>query len=257
MKISQQILLRIRHRLRARNIKGFGIHSPFLFGLVQQVIRNKHPYYCFANIEAVREGLKNSAEKIYVQDYGTGRSGQRTIASIARTSLASTTKAQMLFRLARYANAKNILELGTSLGVTTAYLAATGSNVTCTTVEGSSELIQWAKSTARKVGLNNIKFMQGNITEILPEVLRQCEPFDFIYFDANHTYQHTMAYFNQCVENVQPNTIFVLDDIHASFEMDKAWREIMQHPKVTTVMQLNTIGIVFFDTAYKKRIYYL
>ena len=257
MKITQQIGLRIKHRLRARNVKGFGIHSPFLFGLVQQVFRNKHPYYCFAHIEAVRNRWKNIQEEIYVQDYGTGVSGKRTIASIARTSLASPRKAQQLFRLASYANAKNILELGTSLGVTTSYLASVGKNVTCTTIEGSEQLVDKARQTAAKANLTNINFLQGDITAILPQVLEQYGPFDFVYIDANHTYQHTVDYFSQCVEKVKDTTIFVLDDIHASLEMNNAWKHIIQHPKVTTVMQLSTMGVVFFNKRYKKHIYYL
>jgi hypothetical protein len=86
MKITQHFALKLTHLLNAKNRRGFGIHSPFLFGLVQQVLRNKHPYYCFAKIEAIRNSLRHSNQKIFVQDFGTGKSGQRSIAKIA-TSL--------------------------------------------------------------------------------------------------------------------------------------------------------------------------
>lgn len=255
MKITQQILLRLKHRLQARNAKGFGIHSPFLFGFVQQVLRNRHPYYCFARIEAVRRTLKTSDKTIYVQDYGTGNSGQRRVATIARTSIAPAKDAQMLFRIARYINAKNILELGTSLGITTSYLASVNKDIKCVTMEGSAELIRLAKQTAQKVGCSNIHFVQGDISECLSQVLEQNSPFDLICFDANHTFEYTIRYFEECVAYAHAKTVFVLDDIHSSKEMNRAWKMIVRHEKVTAAMQLKRYGVVFFNTDYAKKLY--
>ena len=256
-KILQHLALKLIHLFNAKNRRGFGIHSPFLFGLVQQALRNKHPYYCFAKIEAIRNTLAKSRQNIFVQDYGTGTSGDRKVAKITKTSLASPKDAQTLFRIARYVQAKSILELGTSLGITTAYLASTGSNVKCVTMEGSEELNQIAQNTAHKANLNNIIFIQGNITENLKNTLEQHGPFDMVYFDANHTQQYTLLYFNECVTTASESSVFIFDDINTSFEMNKAWKQIIQHNKVTAALQLKRFGIIFFDPQLQKKTYYL
>lgn len=257
MKITQHLALKLTHLFNAKNRRGFGIHSPFLFGLVQQVLRNKHPYYCFAKIEAIRNSLRHSNQKIFVQDYGTGKSEQRSIAKIAKTSLATPKDAQTLFRIARYIQAKSILELGTSLGITTTYLASTSSKVKCVTMEGSDQLIKIAKQTAHKANLNNITFIQGDITANLKNTLTQYEPFDMVYFDANHTLQHTLLYFNECVKRITPSSVFVFDDINTSFQMNQAWKQIVQHNKVTAALQLSRFGLVFFDEKLQKKTYYI
>ena len=257
MKITQHLALKLTHLFKTKNRRGFGIHSPFLFGLVQQVLRNKHPYYCFAKIEAIRNSLRQSNQKIFVQDFGTGKSEQRSIAKIAKTSLATPKDAQTLFRIARYIQAKSILELGTSLGITTTYLASTGSKVKCVTMEGSDQLIKIEKQTAHKANLNNITFIQGDITANLKNTLTQYEPFDMVYFDANHTLQHTLLYFNECVNWTTPSSVFVFDDINTSFQMNQAWKQIVEHNKVTAALQLSRFGLVFFDEKLQKKTYYI
>lgn len=257
MKLLEQIVLFIQHRLRARNVKGFGIHSPFLFGFVQQVIRNKHPYYCFSRLESIRAGLLSSQKTIEVEDLGTGKSGTKQVAKIAKRCLASPKSAQMLFRIIRYVGARNVLELGTSLGVTTAYLASPSRDIQCTTIEGSASLVNMAKQTAEKANLNNIRFLEGDIASQLPHALSAYGPFDCIYFDANHTFVHTLQYFEMCVAQTTEQSVFIFDDIHISFEMKQAWQWMLQHEKVTASIELNRFGILFFDRNLKKRTYYL
>lgn len=245
-----------RYSMKARNTRGFGIHSPYLFEFVQQVICNKHPYYCFQRLEAVRRMLLHDNRAVYVTDYGTGVSGERKVSAIARRSLAGPRYAQMLFRMAVYTKSKRILELGTSLGMTTSYLASCG-DVQCTTVEGSDRLVEIAKKVARKSHLNNIRFLCGNLDELLDSALRTYGPFDMIYFDANHTEEATLRYFEQALPFRTEESIFVFDDIHASEGMNKAWNVIRRHKAVTASMDMYRMGVVFFSPRYKQKTYYV
>lgn len=245
-----------RYFMSARNMRGFGIHSPYLYEFVQQVICNRHPYYCFARLEAMRRMLLHDDSVVYVKDYGTGVSGEHKVSSIARRSLASPRYAQMLFRMAVYTKSKRILELGTSLGLTACYLASSG-NVHCTTVEGSEKLVEIAKKIARKFHLNNIRFLCGNLDELLDSALRTYGPFDMVYFDANHTEEATLRYFEMALQARTEESIFVFDDIRASEGMSRAWNVIRHHKDVTASVDVYRLGVVFFSSRFKQKTYYV
>lgn len=234
---------------------GFGIHSPFVFYLITQIIEEKKPYYCYHKIERLRNELKKDQNSIFVADFGTGKSSQRKIATIAKRSLKPRKYAQLLFRLTVHSHPRNILELGTSLGITTAYLASANSKATVYTIEGSGEIANIAKQNFRRINIKNIQLFEGQISSQLPNVLNQMESLDLVFFDANHKGIPTLSYFNMCLEKINSQTIFIFDDIYWSKEMTNAWQEIYMHPKVSISIDLFSIGIVFFNPDLKKEHY--
>jgi len=251
-----QVCSYIKHWLTARYSLGYNVHSPFLYDFTRNVIYEDNLYYCYQAIETQRHQLLHNNNTIYVEDYGTGHSKKRKISDIALTSLAKPKEGQLLFRIANAVDAKNILELGTSLGITTAYLTAHSSKCNTTTLEGSSDIINIAIQNWQKLHLETqIKSVQGNIDETLPLILKKDILYDIIYFDANHTYEATIRYFNQCLPYKTEKTIFIVDDIYYSPEMNKAWQEIMQYPEVKATIDLYDIGIVFFNPYFIKKNY--
>ena len=117
----------LRYYLKASNGKGHGIHSPFVFDFITNVLIDKKQYPSYPKIEAIRATLKANKITIEVEDFGAGsnslRSNNRVIKDIANSSLKPKKYAQLLYRMVQYYKPNNVLELGTSLGVTTAYLA--------------------------------------------------------------------------------------------------------------------------------------
>lgn len=249
------IVKQLKHNLTARHTKGFGVHSPFLFYFTQSVIYGKHPYYEYARIEKYRNNLLQCHDKIYIDDYGTGASAEKNIQAIAKTSLKNAKCGQLLFRIANEIKAKNILELGTSLGVTTCYLAAVNSATQCITMEGSSALSDIAESHFKKNGYKNIQLIKGNIDDKLSLVLKDIEHLDMVLFDANHTKEATLRYFEQCLAKHDNNSVFVFDDIYWSRQMQEAWLEIKKHKAVTATIDLFDMGIVFFHKNLQKKNY--
>ncbi len=247
----------IHHWLTACNTKGHGIHSPFLFRLVENVIYEKHPFYVFETIEKEREELKNSQEIIFQKDFGTGTSAQKQVSDIAKTSLKRKYWGQFLFRLVHFTEPKNILELGTSLGITTSYLATANKSAHCTTLEGSEEIAKIAQETLKKNGADNTKIVVGDINKTLPKVLENESMLDFVFFDANHQREAVLKYFNQCVKKAHSKSVFVFDDIYWSKGMQKVWREICRSEKVTATLDLHELGIVFFDKNLPQRTFKL
>ncbi|UOQ65196.1 O-methyltransferase [Hymenobacter volaticus] len=234
-----------------RSGNAHGLHSPFVFGLYNHVIHHDGQFAAFENIEARRHELLHSQQQIEVRDFGagshTGAGRRRRIGDIARTAAKPSNLAQLLFRLANHFKPRTILELGTSLGLTTAYLAAADSRSRVLTFEGCPNTAAVARETFRVLQLPNVELIEGNLDETLAPTLATLNaPLDFAFFDGNHRYEPTLRYFNLCVAHRTERSVFVLDDIHWSSEMERAWNTIRQHPEVRLTIDLFFVGLVFF-----------
>lgn len=247
----------IQYWLQASNGKGHGIHSPFVYDFTRNVLNDKNEYPCYKTIELVRNELLHDRAIIEVDDFGAGsaviKKNSRAVNNIAASSLKPRKYAQLLFRMVNYYKPKNIIELGTSFGITTAYLASGNQAAAVFTLEGASVIAGIAKRNFEKLRLDNVSLMQGNFEETLPSLLLSVKNTDFVFIDGNHRREPTLAYFNQLVSFSTNSTISILDDIHWSKEMEEAWNQVKQHPAVTLTIDLFFIGIVCINTNIKTR----
>jgi len=234
------------------------IHSPFFFDLYTKVIKPKSPINGVDEIEALRLKLLTSQEIVTVKDLGAPSkhfsSDKRMIAQIAKTSLAPIEMTHLLYRLAEYMDAEQIVELGTSMGVTALYFAKK-SNATVNTFEGNAALINIAKTNFECFDVKNVRLIEGLIENTLPEFIQTNRKIDFVLMDANHQYEPTMYYFQEIVNRMAENGVVVVDDIHSSKEMAQAWKEIKSHELVYASVDLYRCGLVFFDPALNKQHY--
>ena len=242
----------IIYMVRARHFRGDGVHSPFVFCLINNVLREKNAYYAYQRLEKIRNTLLYNDTEIEMLDFGTGASGKRNISDIACKSLKSRKYAQLLFRLVNETKPQTILELGTSLGLTTMYLAASNAHSRCITLEGCPKTAEFAKNSFIKNKFTNIETHCGNINDILPLVLNNIEKLDFVFFDANHQKEATLTYFAQCIEKISEKSVFVFDDIYWSHDMTEAWLEIKTNPRVRVSIDIFAMGIIFFDPELQK-----
>jgi predicted O-methyltransferase YrrM len=227
-----------------------GIHSPFVFDLYVNTIKNSTHYYGYSAAEAIREEMLNDKRMIPVKDLGAGsHSGMdhfRLVKKIARTAVKNKKYSRLLFRLANHFEAKCILEIGTSLGITSAYLAIARPKSQVFTIEGCPETRKIALQNFEKAELQNIVSLEGNFDDVLPRLLKDRQTLDLVFFDGNHRKEPTLRYFNQCLENIHNESVFVFDDIYWSPGMAAAWEQIKAHPAVTVSIDLFQLGIVFF-----------
>lgn len=231
------------------------MHSPFVFDFILNVLNNKSNYKAPVEIEQLRKQLLNDNRILNVEDLGAGSrvnfSKQKTVQQIAKSALKSKRLAQVLFRLGKYYRPKNIIELGTSLGITTAYFSKANSAANITTIEGSESIAAVAKENFQKLNCNNIELLQGNFDQLLPSVINQLSSVDLAYIDGNHRYQPTLNYFHLLLSKTNSNSILVFDDIHWSGEMETAWEEIKSHPSVKYTIDIFFLGFVFLKDEFK------
>ncbi|HXL58177.1 MAG TPA: hypothetical protein VN958_18070, partial [Chitinophagaceae bacterium] len=68
---SFQLAIRyVRYWITASNGKGHGVHSPFVFEFIIQVLNDNREYYCYATLEKLRQQLKNDNTEIMFDDFG-------------------------------------------------------------------------------------------------------------------------------------------------------------------------------------------
>lgn len=231
------------------------MHSPFVFQFILHVLNNQSQYFPPKEIEALRKQLERDSRLLTIEDLGAGSrvasTKQRTVQQLAKTALKPPKYAQLLFRLVTHYQPQTIVELGTSLGITTAYLSAANPSAAITTIEGSKAVADVASENFSKLGLKNIQLLQGNFDEMLPSVINHLPSIDLAYIDGNHRYQPTVDYFLQLLAKSHNDAIFVFDDIHWSSEMERAWEEIKQHPAVRCTVDIFFLGFVFFRSEFK------
>ena len=160
----------ILHFLTAKNTHGFGVHSPYVFHFTKFVLDNNGTYYIFSTIEKIRSKLKKDKRRLTVIDFGTGSKTEILVSEIATRSVKSNKYGQLLYRLSDYIQARNILELGTSVGLTTSYLAAPSSVSRVVSLEGSQQIADVAIENFKLLELKNIQIIIGNIDQTLTGV---------------------------------------------------------------------------------------
>lgn len=235
-----------------------GLHSPFVFDLYLNTIKKDTLKPRFEAIEALRNEMLQSRETLTITDFGAGSkvnaSPIREVRDVAKHSKKSAQLGRLFYRLIQHFNYSTIFDLGTSLGLTTLYLASAKPDAHIFTFEGCPETANLARRNFKKIdALAPIEVIVGNLDETLNAQVAATPSIDFAFFDANHRYEPTVRYFETCLTKAHENSLFVFDDIHWSPEMEAAWEYITQHPSVTVTIDLFSVGLVFFRKKQPKQ----
>lgn len=236
----------------------YRVHSPFVFSLLEDIMDQERRFYAFAEIEGLRKKLLKSKEKLEVLDLGAGshkdNAKERGIQNIAKSALTSPYYCQLLFRLIKNVQPKNIIELGTSLGISALYFAKAAPEATIYTLEGSPNIAKKAAHHFELMKAKNIQVIEGNFDDTFTRLLSKLAEVDLVFIDGNHQEKPTIEYFEACLEKATENTILVFDDIYWSSGMKKAWDTVLKHPEVRLSIDFFFLGLVFFrkDQASKQ-----
>lgn len=240
----------LKYYVSASNGSGHGMHSPFVFDFITNVLQDDRHFYAYQSIENLRQLLLIDKTRLTIEDFGAGsrvkKTNTRAVSDIAHSSLKPKKFGQLLFRIVDRYSPDTIVELGSSLGITTAYLAWAKAAATIITLEGAQSVAAIARHNFNKLGLTNIELVEGNFDDTLPWVVNKLPKIDLVFIDGNHRLEPTVRYFKQLLPAMQEYSILVLDDIHWSREMEQAWAIIKDDPAVTLSIDLFFIGLVFF-----------
>lgn len=244
----------LKHRFTSKT--RHGTHSPFVYKLTDEVIYDIGDKSDYKRIEAQRKKLLRDDRLIQVTDLGAGshlnKNRSRSVKQIAKNALKRPRLAQLIYRLAKDTQPELVIELGTCLGLTTAYLATALPQGKVITIEGCPQTAEVAASNFRELQLKNVELKVGNFDDLLPAVIDEKQKLDFVYIDGNHRKEATLNYFKWCLPKVHENSLLIFDDIYWSAGMKEAWEEIKQNPQVTVTIDLFWIGLVYFKKGQAK-----
>lgn len=237
------------------NAKGrHGIHSPFVYDFVDTCLQIQMESSDAHQLNKLFKILKTSTQSIDIQDFGAGSKKlgtKRAISAIFKMSSSKGKYGELLYRLGKHYEPKEILEFGTSLGVGTTYFAlgSKTSNTNITTVE--------ACANTRSVALENlsdftsIESKLGTFVEYIAELPKE-KQFDVIFIDGHHDGEALLHYLDQLQKHSHDETIFILDDIRWSNSMKSAWDTIENDPRFHLTMDLFRVGVILKRTHQEK-----
>jgi len=237
----------ITHFFKAGNRKGHGIHSPFVYSLVRDVIYDNSVYSDYSFFIKIRKQLYKSDLTLTVANAGANsrcfRGHERKVRDLARVSSVTPKYGKLLYRLVRYYKPATIVELGTSIGLSTLYLSKGNEKSNVITIEGNSSFCEFTRNICLENGIHNVSVIHGMFDEVLPKISTKIIDPTFVFIDGNHTYDSTLNYF-QFFASILHDGIIVLDDIRWSADMQKAWKEITQKFENQATIDLFFMGIV-------------
>lgn len=244
----------LKHRLTAKS--RHGTHSPFVYKLTDEVIYDFSSKTDYKSIEAQRKKLFNDDSEVLVTDFGAGshlnKNRKKKVSQIAKNALKTPRLAQLIYRLAKDNHPSSLIELGTCLGITTAYLSRACPEADIITIEGCPQTAKKAYQNFQDLDICNVELQVGNFDGLFPQVISQAEKIDFVYIDGNHRKEATLNYFKWCLPKVHEGSLLIFDDIYWSKGMKEAWEEIKAHPQVTVTVDLFWIGLVYFKKGQAK-----
>lgn len=247
----------IKYFMLSKHKNGHGIHSPFVYSLIKDVFKNKTSLALVSMVEKTRKKYRKDRRIITVNDYGAGSlkllNRERRISDIAKYASVRRHYGALLSRLASINDGKTIIEMGTSLGIGTMYLALGAPSSKVITIEGCKNILSIAGTNFCSNKLGNIEPVTGNFDEVLDEILKTSGEIGLVYIDGNHRSEALLRYMDLFYGYVNEDTIIVVDDIHYSRDMEQGWNILKKSDSVILSVDILQMGLLFFRKGTRKQ----
>jgi len=234
----------------------YRIHSPFILRFIQEVLEDQRIFYAFPMLGNLKKTLYKDARPLVFQDIGapskTNNSKQKSVGSVVRNTGILKQSGQYLFKIVQTYSPKRILELGTGAGISTLYQAFPQKHDLFVTVEGIPSLLKIAKQNLDFFGISKVEGICGNFEAVLPDLLDRFDALDYVFIDGHHQGFARQKYFELLLPKLHSESILVFSDIYWSSDMEAAWKEIQQHPKVRLSIDIFDFGVLFFNPQIKE-----
>jgi predicted O-methyltransferase YrrM len=207
-----------------------------VFDLVSRVFRRKIDQSLLLKVEQIRGKMKSDRRRIPLNDPGSWYSP------------VTSKYGWLLSNMAAEFGKPLIIELGTSLGISTLYMAASCKDARIITIEESKETALIARQNFVEAGIDNIDILEGSFDETLATFPHKNIKPAMIVINGIHQKDAVIRYFNLLSEISGNNTVFVIDNINYSKVMAEAWNELKLHKNVTVSINIFRMGILFLRT---------
>jgi predicted O-methyltransferase YrrM len=137
-----------------------------------------------------------------------------------------------------------ILELGTSLGISTLALALGAPHRKVISIEGCPELAATARDNLLRHGAHNAGVLCMEFREALALIRTRGTKVALAFIDGNHRGAALTEYVN-IVREMGEEIIIVADDIHMNRDMIQAWQSLLAEKPAPASLETFRMGMLF------------
>lgn len=227
----------------------YRVHSPFVFQFIGNILESKDKNVFSIHNNIIKYYSKNINPISIIENAGAGSKAINSqnigIQDYIKKVGLPKKYGKVLANISNYYECTNIVELGTSLGISTSYLASNEkSNIY--TIEANPAIYKMSSEAFSHLEQKHVHCIEGYFDNVLPKLIQDLPNFSLVFIDGDHNKEATLRYFNICLSHINEQSILVFDDIYWSNEMHEAWEEIKKHEKVRLSIDLFRMGLVFF-----------
>lgn len=212
---------------------GFGVHSPFAYHLITRVIGERRGYYAYDDLELIRKQLAQ------------GEAGWH------RDLTAKEEK--LLFRLANFIGARQIVQLGATDGLASLYLTYHSREARCLVVEPDPERARMATRIYGRWGRGAIELRTGDY--IKQTALLKIDKIDLFVVDPANSTCDVMVATEIALSRFHDQTLLVVEHLRDNMRSMAYWEWLVKRSEPTVTIDLCSIGIVVFNSKLYKRHY--
>ncbi|MDB4590520.1 class I SAM-dependent methyltransferase [Flavobacteriaceae bacterium] len=232
-----------------------GIHSPFVYDLITKCFYDKTPFSAYHNLKALRNKLIYNQDLVKIKHYSETskvfQSNHQKISTIVKGEGSSYKKQKQLYRITNYFKPKNVLELGTSVGLGSAAMAIASNNSIIKTVEVNKNISDIAKKVFKSYQLKNIQIDTSSFKDFFKK--SNYENLDLVYLDGTCDKESTIENFNSLLKHSHNESVFIINNIYWSKEMTEAWNIIKKQKEITVSIDTFYWGFLFFRKEQPKQ----
>ncbi len=242
--IPEKLYRKIRYR------KGHGVHSPFAFNFITNVIEEKLPYYVFNDIEKQREELLACKDTV---EFSTpkGNLKKKTVAEITSRETQSDKYGALLFRLVNFLQCKSVLQISASTGVMTLYLASSRKDMECVVLEDRAELVPVVEKQCNTLHIDNVSLKTGDYLSSLEKVLKEHDYFDLVFVNTIRNPELTRSILERQIKT----RLLIVDNIRKDKKSKALWQMVMDNTHARITIDLYYLGIALFEEKFYKKHY--
>ena len=209
-------------------------------------------------VDDLRQRLKDTTSTVEVVDYGAGTIGgrrppERRISDIVSRAATGPSWGRFLYGLARALRPQRVLELGTNLGISAAYIGLAlrrtdeegGSCGQLVTLEGAPALADLSRQHLNELAVGDrVEVITGRFIDTLPDVLATSGPFNLVFIDGHHEEEAAFAYASSIRPHLAPNALVILDDVEPGRPVRRAWQRLQDAHPEDGALWLGKLGLL-------------
>jgi hypothetical protein len=206
----------VQHYWKASNGKGHGVHSPFVFQLITQVLNDDRYFYAYAEVETnTQRGLQGGVS-----------AKNKSLLHIQQTKFS-----RLLFRLANYFSPSVILELGSNWGIHTAYLSAASQDAVLINISDAQALPDVVKSHPQvDCVLINPDFPAASLDTCIAQLIPVMEEHSVLILAEPHQHTEQEAIWQQLQDH--PSVTLTVDLFALGMVFFRKEQKVKQHFRI-------------------------